>query len=349
MKQNSLFSILNKEASLDTFLQLFQNVLGQIKAKFRLILFLILLGASIGAITSLVKPVKYRAEIIFGAQEKVASGFEGLMSQFGLDIGGMNPGGVFEGESLLKVFETRSIIEKSLLRKAKIGNDSVVLAQFLLANSKYGSKSVFKDVKFTADRTTYNSITDSALFLLYKHLLNNLMSVSKPDKRQGVFYLNVVHPNPQFSMVLCESILAEVSHFYIESLTQKARQNLNILQLEADSVKRSMNQSFNYNATEADLNVNPIKQELRVNQNKKMVDLQISIALYGEVVKNLKLAEIGLRKQTPLIQIIDRPHMPLEKSGLELWEWTLIGAFFGFLFSLFLVYSSNQQSETLGS
>ena len=62
--------------------------------------------------------------------------------------------------------------------------------------------------------------------------------------------------------------------------------NLNILQLEADSVKRSMNQSFNYNATEADLNVNPIKQELRVNQNKKMVDEIAATIMLQEYLAN---------------------------------------------------------------
>jgi hypothetical protein len=82
---------------------------------------------------------------------------------------------------------------------------------------------------------------------------------------------------------------------------------------------------------ESDLNVNPLKQSLRVNQNRKMIDLQVSVALYGEIVKNLKLAEISLRKQTPLIQVIDSPIMPLDESGYEWWEWTVLGLLMGFI------------------
>ncbi|MDG1220801.1 MAG: hypothetical protein P8P01_05270, partial [Schleiferiaceae bacterium] len=53
------------------------------------------------------------------------------------------------------------------------------------------------------------------------------------------------------------------------------------------------------------------------------------VALYGEIVKNQKLAEIGLRKQTPLIQVIERPAFPLDRNGLNWWQFMLVGAAFG--------------------
>ena len=85
-----------------------------------------------------------------------------------------------------------------------------------------------------------------------------------------------------------------------------------------------------YRSAEAgDINVNPLHQRLRVDQNRALVDLNVTVALYGEIVKNQKLAEIGLRKQTPLIQVIERPIFPLNRNGLNWWQFMLVGAAFG--------------------
>ena len=155
-------------------------------------------------------------------------------------------------------------------------------------------------------------------------------------------------PNHEaFAKVLSETLLNQVSEYYIEILTKKSRQNLSILQAESDSIKQVMNQNLSSNAMESDLNVNPLKQSLRVNQNRKMIDLQVSVALYGEIVKNLKLAEISLRKQTPLIQVIDSPTMPLDESGYEWWEWMVIGMLMGFILFGFFIYRKDAGSAAL--
>jgi hypothetical protein len=79
--------------------------------------------------------------------------------------------------------------------------------------------------------------------------------------------------------------------------------------------------------------VNPGRASLGVNQNRSLIDLQVSVALYGEIIKNLKLAEIGLRKETPLIQLVDMPSFPLPQVGFRWWEF----AAGGFALSLVLV------------
>jgi uncharacterized protein involved in exopolysaccharide biosynthesis len=50
---------------------------------------------------------------------------------------------------------------------------------------------------------------------------------------------------------------------------------------------------------------------LRVPSQKRQVDVQSSSAIYGEIVKNLELGKISLRQETPLIQVIDQPVLPL--------------------------------------
>ena len=83
------------------------------------------------------------------------------------------------------------------------------------------------------------------------------------------------------------------------------------------------------NANAYDNVVNPIFQSGQVDQYESFVNLQVANALYVEISKNLTLAEIGLRKQTPLIQVVERPNFPLQRSGYEWWQWMLLGGLAG--------------------
>jgi hypothetical protein len=60
----------------------------------------------------------------------------------------------------------------------------------------------------------------------------------------------------------------------------------------------------------------------------------------------VKLAEIGIRKETPLIQIVDTPQFPLEKAGFAWWQWGVIGLAAGFLFSVLYVAFQPTGSDT---
>jgi uncharacterized protein involved in exopolysaccharide biosynthesis len=87
-----------------------------------------------------------------------------------------------------------------------------------------------------------------------------------------------------------------------------------------------------------DLNVNPIRQVVRANVQRKQVDVQVNGQLYGELLKQLELSKIGLRRETPFIQIIDTPRFPLEKKKLGRLLAGLIFGFIGtFLTVIFLI------------
>jgi uncharacterized protein involved in exopolysaccharide biosynthesis len=337
-----MFQILQQEASIDTILVFMKQLLLLFVKNLRRILVLALLGGLLGVAIGFLKPVKRSAEVILAVEEEGASGFEGLMAQFGLDAGGSNPGGVFQGESLVKVFLTRSMIERALLSSVEINGDTVILANYIFPKTKLGKKRVFEGVQFTHDRSANDALTDSALYELNKLVRTKLLSVTKPDKRQGIIHVKATHRDPMVALRLSETLVKTVSDFYVETLTRKARFNLEVLQSEADSVQQLLNSNLVESAVESDLNVNPIRQTLRINQNRKLIDLQVSVSLYGEVVKNLKLAEIQLRKQTPLIQVIDRPRQPLDVVGFMWWEWLMYGAFAGAAVGGYLAYRKNE-------
>jgi len=331
---------LHQDASLGELGQILLLLLAAARKKMGLVLVFLLLGGVLGWLaTFLLPPVQQKAAFMIAADEEGSSpGWESLLSQFGLDVGGSNPAGVFQGESLVALFQTRSMIEGALLNKVKLHGDSVILAEALFNYTKHSKKTIFDTLKFAEARELQNDLADSALYLTYKYVKSKILNVAKPEKKQTFIHVSCVHSDPELAMAMSGEMIETVTGFYVSSLTAKARKNLDVLRNQADSVQRSLNKNLAITATLGDENVNPWRQTARTDQNRAVIDLQISMAVFGELTKNLQLAEIGLRKQTPLIQIIESPVYPLEKVGIPRWQVIALGLLLGLSAAFYLLY-----------
>jgi uncharacterized protein involved in exopolysaccharide biosynthesis len=71
------------------------------------------------------------------------------------------------------------------------------------------------------------------------------------------------------------------------------------------------------------------------------VDVQANTAILTQLVANLEISKVSLRKETPLIQVIDRPILPLDKARVSKKKSLFQGGFLaGFLTVLYLVFTS---------
>ena len=278
---------------------------------------------------------RYQAEFIIAAEQEKSSGWENLLAQFGMETGGSNPGGVFVGESLVRLFSVRSSIETVLLKPY---DSTQLFAEKLYTDLNKNIRKKFKDVKFNADRTQHNTATDSALWFLYKWIKKDVLEATKPDKKQTFINIKCKHRNDTLALKLADAFIKVVTDKFVYSITRNVRKNLMVLRLEADSIKQVMDYHIKRNANNMDYNINPLQQTAKIEQNKSLIDMQISISLYGEIVKNLKLAELALKKQTPLIEVVDVPHFPLEKTGFPAWFYAVIGAVGGLILSIVVLH-----------
>ena len=336
--------LINRDASLGDILSQLFTFFGRVKTNWKLFVKCITIFGILGLVAGfLFQSNKKQATYIIAAEEEGPSGMEGLLAQFGLDAGGSNPGGVFEGESLVQLFKIRSMIERALLSEVIYDNKRVVIADLFWSDLRSSKNKVFKDVKFSIDRGLQNNISDSAVYLLYKYVNKELLSISRPDKKQSFVTVSCTHENPDYATIFTKSLIDNVTDFYTETITKKARYNLDILRREVDSVQKVLNDNLIKDAQYTDLNINPLMQAGRINQNRSKIDLQITVTLYGELIKSLKLAEVSLRKQTPLIQIIETPHYPLESVGLKWWHYLLSGLGLGFFIAFYLTNWSVQK------
>jgi hypothetical protein len=347
--QNNHSSLI-KESNSD-FLNNLKNWFNYYKSKSKIIIYLTLFGALIGLSIAIIEKPIFKAVLTFAMEEDKGSGNGlsgalGLASSLGIDLGSNVPGGggAFAANNLAVLMKSKLIVEKVLLDTYIINGYKTTLADYYLSFSrlktKWASNKRLKNIKFPINSNPEKlSLTqDSALSIIYKKLIQQgSLDIYQKDKKVTIITIEVNSSNEIFSKLFCEALANETSKFYIQTKSKKARINTELLQKQADSVKATLYNNINSVANEADkvFNLNPSVNSKGINSKKVQVDVTANTEILKQIVVQLELSKITLRKETPLIQLIDRPKYPLEKDQDEYYYLTY--SLFGMLYGLFTV------------
>lgn len=314
-------------------------------SKWKFILILAFVGALAGLGYSILNKPKYNAKITFALEDKAATGGGGIMSiasQFGFDLGGSN-GGVFTGDNILELLKSRLLIEKTLLTTVNInGKDQKLISYYLdftKLNKNWSNDPLLKNFSF--DSTSNESLRyqrDSILGDVYSTIFNDMLSVKKIDKKLSVVAVNFVSGNERFSQLFVENLVDNVASFYIDTKTGKSRKNVALLEHRVDSVKNELDAAMYGRAQFSDQNFGLVRQQAAVPKIKQEIRVQMLSTMYTELIKNLEFAKLALMREEPIIQIIDRPILPLDKQKLGKKMGVILGGIlFGFLSVLFII------------
>ena len=182
-----------------------------------------------------------------------------------------------------------------------------------------------------ADSANFTVLQDSVLGEVVKKINKESLSVVKPDKKLSIIKVAFISKDEQFAKAFTDQVVMTVNDFFVQTKTKKAIENVKILQRQADSVKSVMNGAIFSSASTIDAtpNLNPTRQVLRAPIQRSQFNAEANKAILTELVKNLELSKISLRKETPLIQVIDKPIFPLDFVKPE-WETSIpVGALLG--------------------
>ena len=171
---------------------------------------------------------------------------------------------------------------------------------------------------------------------------DNGLTISQKDKKISITNIEVVSTDEKFAKVFCENLAKETTEFYIDTKSRKAHLNTEILQKQTDSIRAELNNAMTGVAAATDnvFNLNMALNIKRVPGTKKQVDVQANTAILTQLVAQLEMSKVTLRKETPLIQVIDRPILPLEKEKVGKLMSLILGGFLaGFLTVFYLVFS----------
>jgi hypothetical protein len=332
----------NDEISLKELIEKGQEWYNYLLSQWKIIVLAGVIGAALGLTYSFIKKPVYTASLSFALEDEKSGGLGGalgLASSFGIDLGG-GGGSVFTGSNLTELFKSRSMVEQTLLSPVTSNGKVISLAEMYIENqgwrAEWNDDSNYKSIQFSpkVDREILTRVHDSILGVIYTDLSKNGLTVGQKDKKVDIITIDVTSTDELFSKYFTESLVTEVSDFYIQTKSRKSRENMLILERQTDSIRRELNGAITGVAAANDntFGLNPAMNVRRVPSARRQVDVQANTAILTELVKQTELAKVTLRKETPLIQIIDRPIFPLKKEKFSKVKGVLLGGFLaGFL------------------
>lgn len=342
------------EITIEEIIQKIKNWFNYLKSKLFIIFAMAVIGGIVGfEYASFQKPT-YTATLTFALEDDKngssgLSGALGLASSLGFDLG-TNAGGAFNGANLIELMKSRRLVEQALLNQVMMDGKPISFAEMYIRFNKWREGWQKKEPELNmklqflpySKRSQFSLQQDSILGNIYSSLIKKNLIVEQKDKKISIISIDVKTENEMFSKYFAETLAKEVSDFYIDTKSKKAKLNVAILEKQADSIRAELNSAITGVAVANDntYNLNPALNVKRAPSARRQVDVQANTAILTELVKNLELAKVTLRKETPLIQIIDTPILPLKVEKVGKLNSLIMGGFVAASFSLLLITGS---------
>ncbi len=338
----------NDEITLKELLGKAKEWYAYLRSQWKLIVVAGILGAALGLTYSIIKKPVYTASLTYALEDgkNAGGGLGSLASSFGFDLGGAGGNtGAFAGANLMELFKSRSMVEKALLAPVTQNNTTISLAEMYIQNKKWrkkwNEKPNLQKIQFLphADQSQFTRVQDSIFGMIYYDLSKNALTVEQKDKKVAIGTITMKSTNEFFAQQFTLALTNTVTNFYIETKSQRAKENLDVLVRQTDSIRRELNGAITGVAVANDntFGLNPALNVKRVPSARRQVDVQANTAILTELVKQTELAKVTLRKETPLIQVIDQPILPLPKERLGKAKGILMGGMLAGFFTVLVL------------
>ncbi len=261
------------------------------------------------------------------------TGFAGMLG-FG---GGLLAGGE---EKFIETLKSRNILARALLEPADLVESKPLLVNYYIEIydlwDNWDDDPRLAEFTFTHNKPEELSfLEDSLMNKFHQQIMNNMVTV---QNAAGVLTLNVNTRSELLSKQLSEELIEAASNFYVNNNTTKEKSTVAVIQDRADSIKIALKLTEDRLAKWMDSSKRLIKAEGYLEEFRLKRELELLNILYGEVTKNLELAKFNLLHETPVVQIIDKPVLPIEKARKGTIVSTILGGIIGgFLICMFYI------------
>ncbi|OJW16921.1 Wzz/FepE/Etk N-terminal domain-containing protein [Mucilaginibacter sp. 44-25] len=314
-----------------------------------------IVGLFIGVAYAIVKKTTYKAITTFVLENNgngnALSQYAGIASMMGIDIGG-GKSGLFQVDNIVELYQSDFMIRKTLLSPTTGGDKNGLLVdRFISFNNlkdKWKNKPDLQNISFSIDTTRNKRTRDSLLSDFTEDIRKHYLTVGKLNDNSNIIKVEVNAVDELFAKEFADKIVSNVNRFYIQTKVKASAENLKILQHQTDSVRNVLNGAIYQAAaiTDATPNLNPTRQILRAPVQRSQVNAEANKQMYSELVKNLELAKITTRKETPLIQVVDSPIYPLPKKDIKIPVGGIVGFIIAFVVAI-LFFSLKKSLDEL--
>ncbi len=314
-----------------------KNWLLYIRSKWILLLVVGMLGGVIGSMYAYVRKPIYTAVLTYSVEEEKSGyggGVSGIANQLGIDVGASGGGNIFNGANLIELMKSRQIVEKTLLSPIQIHGTKTTLADYYInftgLRLRWQKDEELKNFNFLSvqNRDTFSLRQNQILAGIYQNIVSGNLMIGDKDKSVSITSIKMASNDELFSKLFVENLISEVSGFFVETKTKKAKTNYDILLKQVDSVRKELNSAITGVAELNDntFNLNSSMVNIKkVPSSKLQIDVQVNTTMLSQLILNLEMAKVNLRKETPLVQIIDSPILPLVSEKPSSFRYFILG------------------------
>ncbi len=314
----------------NVWVNLFDKFKG-LKYQGRQILLTGVLFGFIGLGYSFLKKPVYLARVNFVIEENKQNAgglFSALAGQIGVDLSSLSGiSGILAGDNVLELLKSTTMLKKVLL--TPYPGDSAHTLAYKYAES-YGKLEQYnKLVGGDFSNPANKRVGDSILNVIAVKIIEKELAVYKPDRKLSVFRLDLSTRDELLSQTIGMRMINKAADQYIQTKTKRLRNNVERLQAKADSIADLLNVRTVKTAEKDIINQNPsyINTEVDVeisSREKSMLNL-----IYADLNKSIDLTRTALIQETPTIEIIDTPDLPLKKEEVKWYIAMPIGLLLG--------------------
>ena len=341
----------NKEIELKEVFSTISELKKELHSNLFKIFLLVISFTVLSLVFSLAQDPRYKAELSFVVEDTQKSAplssMSGLASQFGFDMFSSS-NSTFSQANIMDLLKSRGVISKTLLQKSNYTDKSdFFIDSYLKINSINNDWNEIQSLKHLNFHDKLTIIHDSIITLVWQKIIEEDISVEIKNDETDIIYLSFTCSDEKFAKFFSESLISEMSRMYISYQTKQSTNTISFLQNRADSVFVELEKAEQEFARVKDINQRIIKASGRLKELQLMRNVEVLNTMYLELVKNIEVSKLTLLNQTPIIQVIDKPILPLEDTKMSIFLVLLITIFISTTFSVIYIVLKKLVNDSL--
>ena len=326
---------------------------AELKRKWLLITIVVCVTSGFGLIYSLRAKPKYEATSTVMLESAkgggAMSGAMAIAAQFGMTSGSSSA--VITEDKLIEIIKAERIIKTALFKKATIDSSTDILANHYI--DLFGYKHAWKKndslKNFRFKNPEENmTIQENRIFkMFYGQITKDFLTIEK--SKSGIITITTTTTSELFSKYFNQYLVEAATSFYVNHVTEKGRKSLDIVQKRVDSITIALKDAEFALAKWKDANYRIVKAQGMIEEFRLRRDVEIYNALYLEGTKRLEISKFTLLDETPFLQVIDTPTLPLNlaKGIATPFRATTFGFFIGFILSGLYIFGRKKYIELM--
>tara|TARA_Y100000590_G_scaffold20022_2_gene23401 strand:- start:12516 stop:13949 length:1434 start_codon:yes stop_codon:yes gene_type:complete len=259
------------------------------------------------------------ATILLPQNNTSSSSFAGLASQFGINVPTQSQTDLSSPSLLPELLRSDVFAEKLLEEKfytKEKDNESTLLS-------------------ILTKQEQFNQYNREAFIAKGTSLVKSMIVFSQ-DKLSGISTLQVKASEPQFARDLANVILFELEKINLYYKNTAVNEKLKFIEIRINSVQKELNNSEKQLKRFREQNQQLSSPSLQLESERLNREVEVQKGIYLTLKQQFELAKIDEIQQASVLQILDKPKIPLDPMNKNLVISTIISASLGLFLSIFI-------------